>query len=83
MESNFTLRRPTELTNQCCHDLCLFLDTAQTLTFLRSTMSQERLNHIAILHVHRELTDQLDLNEICNDFVQRNDQRGNVSALFK
>ena len=30
-------------------------------TYLRSTMSQERLNHIMILHIHKELTDTLDL----------------------
>ena len=30
-------------------------------SYLRSTMTQERLNHLMILHVHKELTDKLDL----------------------
>lgn len=51
-------------------------------TYLRSTMSQERLNHVAILHSHKDLTDQLDLEAVCNDFVQRNDMRRKVFALF-
>ena len=33
-------------------------------SFLRSTMSQDRLNHLMILHVHKELTDALDLKEV-------------------
>ena len=37
-------------------------------TYLRSTMSQERLNHIMILHIHKELTDTLDLNYVGNDY---------------
>ena len=45
-------------------------------------MSQERLNLTAILRVHKELIDQLDLYEVCNDIVQRNDQRRKVFALF-
>ena len=42
-------------------------------TFLRSTMSQERLNHVAVLHVHKDLTDNINLHELCNDFISRND----------
>lgn len=51
-------------------------------TFLRSTMSQERLNHVAILHVHKELTDQLDLSAVCNDFIDANEMRRTVFAKF-
>lgn len=38
-------------------------------TYLRTTMTQERLNHLMVLHVHRESTDAMDLREIANDFV--------------
>ena len=30
-------------------------------TYLRSTMLQERLNRLLVLHVHKEYTDSLDL----------------------
>ena len=36
---------------------------------LRATMSQERLNLLMILHVHKDLTDKLNLISIANEFV--------------
>ena len=41
-------------------------------TYLRNTMSQQRLNNLMLLHVHRDLTDTLDLSAVANDFVGRN-----------
>ena len=38
-------------------------------SYLRSTMSQVRLNFLMVLHVHKEFTDQLDLIETANQFV--------------
>jgi hypothetical protein len=43
--------------------------------FLRSTMSQQRLNHLIILHVHKEITDCLDLKQLCNEFIRSNECR--------
>ena len=36
--------------------------------YLRSTMTQNRLNHIVLLHTHKHRTDQLDLTEVASDF---------------
>jgi hypothetical protein len=33
-------------------------------------MSQQRLNHLTILHVHKEITDCLDLKQLCNEFIR-------------
>ncbi|ESN91283.1 hypothetical protein HELRODRAFT_70002 [Helobdella robusta] len=38
-------------------------------TYLRSTMGQERLNHVAILHCYRTLTESIDIKQLCNDFL--------------
>ena len=40
-------------------------------TYLTSTLSQGRLNHCMILHIHRpkELTDSLSLLKCDNDFI--------------
>ena len=44
-------------------------------TYLRSTMLQERLNVVMLMHVHQELTDSLDLKSIANEFRVESDYR--------
>ena len=43
-------------------------------TYLRSTMRQERLNAVMVLHVHKTRTDNLDLKCICKDFISKSRQ---------
>ena len=38
-------------------------------------MTQQRLNHCFILHVHCQKTDSFDLKEIAQEFIQRNERR--------
>ena len=45
--------------------------------YLRNSMTQERLNHCMLLHMHREKTDNLDLIEIAKEFVSRCERRKN------
>ena len=42
---------------------------------LRSTMFEERLNNVMLLHVHKEETDAADLQEITSLFVSANTKR--------
>ena len=44
-------------------------------TYLRSIMSQMRLNNIMILHAHKERTDALSVASCLNQFVSRNEHR--------
>ena len=44
-------------------------------TYLRSTMSQTRLNSVAILHVHQSELMSVSLDSILKDFVSLNSQR--------
>ena len=44
-------------------------------TYLRNSMTQQRLNHCMLLHIHREQTEQLDLTDIAKEFVSRNERR--------
>ena len=44
-------------------------------TYLRSTMSEQRLNNVMLLHVHRELTNSLDHVKIAECFVRANSRR--------
>ena len=51
-------------------------------TYLRSTMTQARLNQLMTMHVHKDRTDALDLNEIANEFASRNEKRKCVLGKF-
>ena len=51
-------------------------------TYLRSTMTQQRLNSCAVLHVHKEQCDQLELREVANDLVGSNEHRYHVFGIF-
>lgn len=44
-------------------------------TYLCSTMSQQRLNHLMLLHVHKSYTDDLSLVDVANDFIADNEHR--------
>ena len=52
-------------------------------TYLRSTMSQKKLNHVAFLHVHKHLTRALDLKSICKTFSSTNDRRRAFFGTWK
>ena len=43
--------------------------------YLRTTMTQKRLNHLIVMHIHKERTDQLDLSSIAKEFVSVNERR--------
>ena len=50
--------------------------TLHTLkTYLRASMKQKRLNHLMILHIHDNLINALNLIDVCNEFVSRNEAR--------
>lgn len=50
--------------------------------YLRSTMTQARLNHLMILNVYKELLDELDLKVIANLFVQGSEHRLTIFGTF-
>ncbi len=47
-------------------------------TYLRSTMTESRLTHLLLLHVHKQETATLDLDTIFREFAVRNTERRNV-----
>ena len=44
-------------------------------TFLRSTMTQPRLNHAMILYVHKQRTNKVNVTSIARSFIMTNDRR--------
>ena len=51
-------------------------------TYLRSSMTEERLNNVILLHVHKDETDQLDLEEVASTFISANDRRRSFFGSF-
>ena len=51
-------------------------------TYLSSTMGQSCLNHLMVLHVHRELTDKLDLVSVANEFMSRSESERRSTWSF-
>ena len=52
-------------------------------SYLRSTMTQQRLNHLMLLHIHKDHTDRLNLIEAANDFVYAKEHRRSIFGIFK
>ena len=44
-------------------------------TWLRSTMTQKRLNSVALCHIHQEILDTIDTGKIAQKFISRSQQR--------
>ena len=52
------------------------------LTYLRSTMTEKRLNNCMLLHVHKDITDDLSMFEMANEFISANSKRKNFFGSF-
>ena len=46
-----------------------FSTLRRLLTYLRATMTEQRLNNCMLLHIHKALTDNLDVCEMAKDFI--------------
>ena len=46
--------------------------------YLRATMSQQRLNHLMLLHVHETQTDSLSIVDVADNFISGHDHRNLV-----
>lgn len=51
-------------------------------TYLRNTITQQRLNHALLLHVHKDKTDQLNLVNVGNNFVAGSEHRLSLFGKF-
>ena len=51
-------------------------------TYLRNTMTQNRLNHAMCLNIHIERLMKINLKDILNEFFDSSDKRKKVFAKF-
>ena len=52
-----------------------FSTLRRILTYMRSSMTEKRLNNCMLVHIHKSVTDSLSLNDIAREFVSNNDER--------
>ena len=58
-----------------------FLSLKRINTYLPSTTTNNRLNHLLILHIHKLLTDRLVLTKVADEFVDRRKGRKSKFGL--
>ena len=54
---------------------CTFSPLRRVKSYLHTTMTQERLNHLLLLCCHISRTDSLDMTKMANSFISVNDRR--------
>jgi hypothetical protein len=52
-------------------------------SYLRTTMRQDRLNHLMVLHMYKDKLDSVDLRVIGNEFVALNERRKTFFGTFE
>ena len=52
-------------------------------TYLRSTMTQGRLNHMMILSAYKNRLDEMDFRKVSSIFIQKNDGQRNTFGRFE
>ncbi|KAL2102053.1 hypothetical protein ACEWY4_003814 [Coilia grayii] len=51
-------------------------------SYLRSTMTQKRLNDLMNCHIHRDILEETDMTAIAKEYVQANDRRRQAFGKF-
>ena len=50
---------------------------------LRTTVWQERLSYLMLMHVHKERTNSIDLKVVLNEFVDESEHRSGIFAKYQ
>lgn len=51
-------------------------------TYLRSTVGQPRLNHLMLLNIHKQRLDNIDMQEVAQDFINACETRSQYFDMF-
>ncbi|XP_066587629.1 zinc finger MYM-type protein 1-like [Prorops nasuta] len=65
----------------CCAER-FFSALKRLKSFLRSTMTHQRLDDLMILHVHHEIAECINVDALCNQFIGKSSARLNTFAQF-
>ena len=53
----------------------IFSTLRRLKSYLRSTMTQKRLNHLILLNSHKEILDEICIIDVAKEFVSRKETR--------
>ena len=59
------------------------LPEGQDILAIYNELKQTRLNHLIILHAHKEKTDSLNLHDIGKELLRCSEHRFSVSDMFR
>ena len=59
-----------------------FSAVKRLLSYLRSSMTEKRLNNCLLLYIHKDSTDELDVIELAKDFISINAERNRFFGSF-
>ena len=59
-----------------------FSTTRHLLTYLRATMTEQRLNNCTLLHIHKDITDNLDVKQQKSLSWQKKKEADILTILF-
>ena len=60
-----------------------FSTLKRLFTYLRSSMTEQRLNNCAMLHIHKDVVDEMELEPITADFAGANDEHIRYFGSFR
>ena len=59
-----------------------FFTLRRVYSYLHSSMTEKRLNDFVVLHVHQDLTDEMDPVTIAKQFISLNNDRKSYFGTF-
>ena len=60
----------------------IFSALKRVKTYMRATTSDDRLNHLMVMHVHKEELDNVNAVDVANSFVERSSDRQQIFGKF-
>ena len=67
----------TSLVSQRREELVIQMKAMHNKMFLRASMRQTFLKDVMLLHIHKDKTDSIELKDIAEQFIVRNQRRKN------
>ena len=72
----------TKYTHYKCYKEEVLCPLKRIKTYLRSTTSQQRLNHLMVLHIHVSFAKDMGLKQVTNNMISKKSEKKEYSGEF-